>query len=257
MPITYPTPIDLIVSEYPDLFPMENEDVIDLTRVPVDLSTGETQVSQCDDYLRLNGNQINQLLDNLASDYLIELFNEATALKDASMNGLTAVKVILGVTIQGNVQKLLAIFQPLYLQRTRQSGTEGSYTPIGGKFYIHENNEVTEIPGRDASTWSNNYVENIQFISPSPSTPPPPSSIINSLVILFQTIFTSLCQNQGSDEMNFYNAILTQRGVISQYLLLLPNVLGTGAYLSSVYANRSHLCPPDCTLYKFEVVDFK
>lgn len=260
----YPTPVNGIVSKYPQLAFLNQEDLLNLELSPISDESGIIESKECDTYLRISGGTLDLLADQVPFRELDSLFDEATGINANNTRYLTGLKITFGVA---NVlsQQVFGIYTPVKLETIDASGAkEKTYRIIeSGNNYRVINNQFDLIaPPGDAVTFKDNYwqaaaimrhgtTNHINLVSGEDTT---------SVLFPFQTLFTLDYENnisQRVDNLLVYNSIrkenITGGGLSIKHCLLLSPEIPVALYFNGKFANRSHLCPPDCLDFTYRL----
>ncbi|WP_300489820.1 hypothetical protein [Flavobacterium sp.] len=255
--ILEPTPIEDIIQLFPDLYPLRKEDILNLELAPKTREEGDQEIRDCDTYLQLDSHTVAYHLASLSLKQLTKLFEFATNLGDDNTERVTGLKVLIGAgtVADSTTTTLLPLFQPLYLKRIKSEETIGTYEVFPGKYYQFKGSETNTVPEEDVEKYKKTYRVNV-IIQEKEFR----SGVNTEAVIFpFQTIFTLLYDNEETKEVLLYNAIRRDLDLdrnAKHSILLSSQKMMEASNFKGKYANRSHLCPPDCNTLEYNVAKF-
>lgn len=243
---------------------MISEDIINLALVPVSPATGNIEIMDCLDYLRLNGEYVELLAQKIPLCAMEELYIEAGKISHTTQGHVTGLKIYFGVKTDSasGMQQIFPIYQPLYMQR-EQSEIIGAavYHALEDRYYVFESDAIRQITNAEADEYREHYRQQvtIKHYEEHDFTDFRKDHDVEGVIFPFQTIFTLMYDNDVQ-EVYLYNAIRKKnigREGIWHCILLLPEEMelffGNGGILDGKYANRSRLCPPDCYILRYNV----
>lgn len=251
-----PTPIEQIIQQNQKLKSLRDEDILDLELIPKEKDEGTREIKKCSKYLRLNKAIVPSDLCRLLLPELTMLFLDAANLRNESKNGLTGLKIIFGASKVDDIISLTPIFQPVYMRRIALQVAAGDYETIYGKYYHRDDKDIKVIPEEEMKRYTENYKNNVKIVDESRARNLDfiPGIDTESVIFPFQTIFTLLYDNGNAKGVFMYNSIRKDRDMKHCVLLSSQKMLGNS--FKGKYANRSHLCPPDCNTLKYSIAKF-
>lgn len=241
-----------IAQKHAQLSGLLSEDTLDLSLSPLDTLIARDEIALCKTYIKVR---------NLATDlvYKIDqvklrsfdfLFDEANKKIIYGVNYVTALEISFGIVAGTN--KITPIYTPLYLQRINPVPPSpnnygvidrcGDFVYDGTRF-----NPATPTELNYKTIYKNDIlIKHLGDANPSAFIPGvDPTSVI----FPFQTIYALENDNPGITELWLYNAIRKTAVVggddIKHCILLSPEIKGEPLF-GGKFANRGHLCPPDC-----------
>lgn len=263
-----PAPIDAIIRRFPALASLRNEDLLDLKYVPVDPKRGEEVIRNCHEFLTLGDNDMPPCIAEISRGAFEELYLKACGMWSRKAGYIIALKIYFGVE-EKNPGSLSPIFQPLYLKRNYAAMTYGQYNVAeqGGYFAWTEDRFVT-LGQKEFRNRTNKYRELIEIKRPCmPGLSPHfiPGEDVEAVIFPFQTIFTLIVDNNAPSvflynayrKMSCENNNCIRHSILLFYKNLENYELANYDDLVKKYANRSHLCPPDCSLLEYTVYKYR
>ena len=254
-----PTPIAEIIAKNPQLNNLESEDILDLAAIPTPRDTGNFEILNCNNFLELNDQYVEFLAAQATCDAFDKLFFEASKMWNGTDNYITGLKIYFGMTQTGS-NIITPIFQPLHM---RKFSPNGSYSIVGeGSLYALDNGEFLAITPEEFTTRTDMYKDEIRIKRNGPSLPYfKPGVDVEAVIFPFQTIFTLIHDNPGLSGVFFYNAIrkstIKQENIAQHCMLLFYSEMYVWTDMYDKYANRSHLCPPDCNILRYSVYQYR
>lgn len=243
-----------------------SEDILNLALVPVNPGDGNKEIMDCLEYLRLNGQYMEFLVQTVPLRAMEELYIEAGKIPHTVHGHVTGLKIYFGIKADsvtgGPMQQIFPIYQPLYMQR-EQSDVLGStiYHALEDKYYVFESDVIRQITHAEADEYREHYRQQvtIKHYGENDFSDFRRDHDVEGVIFPFQTIFTLMHDNEVP-EVYLYNAIRRKNNGqdgIWHCVLLLPEEMelffGNGGILDGMYANRSRLCPPDCYIIRYNV----
>lgn len=269
-----PTPVDSLVQNANEVIGKKSlfiqnllrEDVLNLTLVPINPSLGDLEIKNYGDHVRIYGQEVELMVACIPAKAFENMFLAAGSMYQPGEHYVSGLRIYFGVNPIPEIPALFPVYRPLFMSRVAkfaELGT-GEYDPEAGPNFVFTDGEFEAITQEEADLYTATYKSQvtIKHYGEEDFTAFRPGEDVESLEFPFQTIFTLMIDN-ASNEVYLYNAIRPQNNGVNgiwECILLLPQEKESffeSNNMEGKYANRSKLCPPDCSVVLYEVEVFR
>lgn len=274
-PIPEPTPVEALVQNANDVISKKSlfiqnlllEDVLNLTLVPINPELGDLEIASYSTHVRIDGQEVRPLVTTISASAFENMFLDAGTMYQKGDHYVSGLRIYFGLNAEeAEIPYLYPVYRPLFMSRVAAFAetSTGEYDPEAGNAYVFSEGRFKPITQEEADFLIANYKSQvtIKHYGEEEFTPFRQDADVESLEFPFQTIFTLMYDNAVED-VYLYNAIRPQNNGIDgvwQCILLLPaeaNAFFQSNDMKGKYANRSKLCPPDCSVVMYEVEVFR
>ncbi|MNJ90703.1 hypothetical protein D3C87_83400 [compost metagenome] len=230
------------------------QDELCLELSPVDQSTADEEIQECNAHLFIKGSPIKHVIAEIPHDEVTKLKEAALLLKTIELNYVLGLKM--HFIIDNDDVNLL--YQPLYMSRPPSIIGEPVYTVKEGDYYRFDpvQRKFSKMTSsKQVNTLKTAYTTHIRIKHRLDVTPTGyiPGLDSDAVIFPFQTIDDLIRENEGNGFF-IHNSIRKEAvgGAYSiQHCLLLSSAILTGNSFKGKFANRSHLCPPSCNSIQY------
>lgn len=269
-----PTPVESLVQAANNVINKKSrfiqtllrEDVLNLTLVPINPTLGNKEIADYADHVRIDGQEVTPMVAAISATAIENLFLVAGSDYEPGEHYVAGLRIYFGVDPIAGIPDIYPVYRPLFMKRIAEDeeASTGEYEPFAGPNFVFVDGEFAPITQEEADLITASYKSQvtIKHYDEIAFTAFRPGEDVESLEFPFQTLFTLMSDNEVN-EIYLYNAIRPQNnGVVGVYecILLLPMEAERFFYSNNMkgkYANRSKLCPPDCSVVTYEVEIFR
>jgi len=240
---TYVSLKETIASAYNDLADLINEDTLYIDQLTILRKEGEYFINLCRSSIILNNAFLTKtMIAQVNWKHFYPLFNFATRLKPNSSTGyVTGLRIHWGISVDGGVQSLCPVFQPVCLNLNEKGLTYNSSLHTTNKYdivetqkayYTYDGTSFNTCTENEFTTYTTNYRNLILFSRDGGATKLPFNDAmdikgdVRSELYTFQEIFAEMYVNQ-LDYVYLYNAIKTvpSQDLFKHTIFLSPNIV--------------------------------
>ncbi len=235
---------------------LNNEDKLDLSKMPVDLTKAIQEIGMCTTHLSINQVMLSdsdKLICKIPIAAFTDLQLEAETLRENNNNKyVIALKMHLGVDSQN---KITLFFQSVYCECLKPDPSiKKRIFTIVKEGVLKSYNGQNMIADSDNGGYRARYVKNIGVKHNDTETTPfqfETGKDTESIIFSFQEIVEFIKANPLIDEVFIYNSIRTDKSnvpfIYKHTLLLSPEIQAlVRESFKGKFANLAHLCPPHC-----------
>lgn len=239
---------------------IDKEDILNLDGSVVDAAAGSQEISDCNTYLKVNGNSVNDVeapIDIIKYDAFQPLYTKAKLLH-VKGHYVTGLKIHFG--IDSSTHKICVFYQPVCMDNGKDMGLKlRQYTTIAGDWYAYDSTKNTFVSKHhdEALPFLNTHKEKINILrseNSSQHTRFIPSVDVEAVIFPFQKIMAIIDEHPQATHIGLYNAIRKEEDGVKHTILLQAinktpqpagRMMAAAPAAAGSYGNLANLCPPN------------